>query len=111
MDEYRIFYSEKDRGYIALHNNRENLSGFGETPEEALKELLIVHGLLVKDPKPEVKILRDLTLGELQEDCEKHTGNCTLCKYHSFCKESFDVSPSFIDLDQEIEVKEGKVYY
>ena len=36
-----IFYSKEDGGYIATVPGIEGLSAFGETEEEALKELLI----------------------------------------------------------------------
>ena len=36
-----IFFSEDDEGYIADIPDFEYCSAFGETPEEALKELLI----------------------------------------------------------------------
>jgi predicted RNase H-like HicB family nuclease len=37
-----IFYSEEDGGYIADIPDLEACSAFGETPEQALKELEIV---------------------------------------------------------------------
>ncbi len=41
MSDYHIniFYSEEDGGYIADIPDLESCSAFGETPEEALKEL------------------------------------------------------------------------
>jgi len=43
MKDYHInvFYSEEDRGYIADIPDLKYCSAFGETPEEALKEVLI----------------------------------------------------------------------
>jgi len=34
-----IFYSEEDGGYIAIAPDLKGFSAFGETPQEALKEL------------------------------------------------------------------------
>lgn len=36
-----IFYSEEDEGYIAVVPDLPGCSAFGETPEEALKEIQI----------------------------------------------------------------------
>ena len=43
MSDYHIniFYSEEDGGYIADIPDLDSCSAFGETPEEALKELEI----------------------------------------------------------------------
>lgn len=43
MKDYHInlFYSEEDEGYIADIPDLKHCSAFGETPEEALKEVLI----------------------------------------------------------------------
>ncbi|MEI0563622.1 type II toxin-antitoxin system HicB family antitoxin [Brachyspira pulli] len=35
----KIFYSEEDEGYIALSEELDNISSFGATEEEALKEI------------------------------------------------------------------------
>lgn len=35
-----VFYSEEDNGYIADIPDLEHCSAFGDTPEEALKEVL-----------------------------------------------------------------------
>lgn len=35
-----IFYSEEDGGYIALVPDLKGCSAFGETPQEALRELM-----------------------------------------------------------------------
>jgi len=40
-----IFYSEDDEGYIATVPDLKGCSAFGETPEEALKEVLIAQEL------------------------------------------------------------------
>ena len=44
MRDYHIniFYSEEDGGYIADIPDLKNCSAFGETPEEALREIEIV---------------------------------------------------------------------
>lgn len=36
-----VFYSAEDRGYIADVPDLKSCSAFGETPEEALREVLI----------------------------------------------------------------------
>ena len=43
MKDYHInvFYSEEDEGYIADIPDLKNCSAFGETPEEALHEVLL----------------------------------------------------------------------
>ena len=43
MQDYHIniFYSDEDEGYIADIPDLKFCSAFGETPEEALKEVLI----------------------------------------------------------------------
>ncbi len=37
----RIFWSEEDKTYIAIVEELEGCSAFGDTPEEALKEVQI----------------------------------------------------------------------
>ena len=43
MKDYHInvFYSEEDEGYIADIPDFKHCSAFGETPEDALREILI----------------------------------------------------------------------
>lgn len=43
MKDYHInvFYSEEDKGYIADIPDLKQCSAFGETPEEAVREVLI----------------------------------------------------------------------
>ena len=43
MKDYHInvFYSEEDEGYIADIPDLKHCSAFGETPEDALREVLI----------------------------------------------------------------------
>jgi predicted RNase H-like HicB family nuclease len=47
MRDYHIniFYSDEDGGYIADIPDLPNCSAFGETPEEALRELQIAKSL------------------------------------------------------------------
>jgi predicted RNase H-like HicB family nuclease len=47
MKDYHIdiFYSEEDEGYIANIPDLRFCSAFGDTPEEALKEVLIAKSL------------------------------------------------------------------
>ncbi|MDP6779478.1 MAG: type II toxin-antitoxin system HicB family antitoxin [Candidatus Latescibacteria bacterium] len=42
MKDYHVnvFYSEQDQGYVADIPDLEHCSAFGETPEEALREVL-----------------------------------------------------------------------
>ena len=53
MQDYHIniFYSEDDEGYIADIPDLKFCSAFGETPEEALKELLIAQKLWLEEAK------------------------------------------------------------
>ena len=44
-DEIKIFFSADDKGYIAIKGENKNISGFGVTPQDALKELLIAIAL------------------------------------------------------------------
>ena len=46
-----IFYSEEDEGYIAVVPELPGCSAFGETPEEALKEVKIAIELWIKAAK------------------------------------------------------------
>lgn len=63
MKDYTIvvFYSEEDGGYIADIPDLEVCSAFGQTPEEAMKEVQIAKKLWLEsaqehgDPIPEPK--------------------------------------------------------
>ena len=44
----KVFYSEEDEGYIAVVPELPGCSAFGETPEEALKEVKIAIELWIK---------------------------------------------------------------
>ena len=48
-----IFYSEEDEGYIAVVPELPGCSAFGETPEEALKEVKIAIELWIETAKKE----------------------------------------------------------
>lgn len=50
MRDYHIniFYSEEDDGYIADIPDLEPCSAFGETPEEALKQVQIARALWIE---------------------------------------------------------------
>jgi len=48
-----IFYSEDDEGYIAVVPELPGCSAFGETEEEALKEVKIAIELWIKTAKKE----------------------------------------------------------
>jgi predicted RNase H-like HicB family nuclease len=57
MKDYHIniFYSEEDEGYIADIPDLRFCSAFGETPEEALKEVLIAKAEGKPIPLPQYK--------------------------------------------------------
>ncbi len=44
-----IFYSEEDNGYIADTPDLKNCSAFGDTPQEALQEMLIAQRLWLEE--------------------------------------------------------------
>ena len=53
MKDYHIniFYSEEDEGYIADVPDLKNCSAFGETPEQALSEVLSAKSLWLESAK------------------------------------------------------------
>ena len=53
MQEYHIniFFSNEDGGYIADVPDLKNCSAFGETPQEALNEVLIAQKLWIDEAK------------------------------------------------------------
>ena len=53
MNHYHIniFYSEDDGGYIADTPDLKNCSAFGDTPQEALSEMLIAQKLWLEEAK------------------------------------------------------------
>jgi len=57
MERYKysieIFYSEEDRGYIALAPELPGCSAFGETEEEALREIKIAIDLWLETAQKE----------------------------------------------------------
>ena len=54
VDEKGItFYSEEDECYIAIIPGIDGLSAFGDTPEDALKELKIAYRLWISTFKEE----------------------------------------------------------
>lgn len=57
MKDYHIniFYSEEDEGYIADIPDLRFCSAFGETPEEALKEVLIAKSAWLETARAEGK--------------------------------------------------------
>jgi predicted RNase H-like HicB family nuclease len=57
MADYHIniFYSEEDGGYIADIPDLEACSAFGETPEEALKEVQVAKSLWLEAARGESK--------------------------------------------------------
>jgi len=67
-----IFYSEEDEGYIAVVPELPGCSAFGETPEEALKEVKIAIELWIKAAKEMGKeIPRPMGKDLLKEFVEK----------------------------------------
>jgi predicted RNase H-like HicB family nuclease len=57
MKDYHIniFYSEEDEGYIADIPDLKFCSAFGETPEEALKEVLLAKSVWLDVARAEGK--------------------------------------------------------
>ena len=57
MKDYHIniFFSEEDRGYIADIPDLPHCSAFGETPEQALAEVLKAKSLWIEAAKAEGK--------------------------------------------------------
>lgn len=57
MKDYHInvFYSEEDEGYIADIPDLKYCSAFGETPEEAVREVLIAKAAWLETAKAEEK--------------------------------------------------------
>ncbi|HLZ57964.1 MAG TPA: type II toxin-antitoxin system HicB family antitoxin [Ktedonosporobacter sp.] len=57
MKDYliNIFYSEEDEGYIADIPDLRFCSAFGETPEEALKEVLLTKAAWLEAAQAEGK--------------------------------------------------------
>ena len=53
MNKYHInvFYSEDDEGFIADIPDLRFCSAFGETPEEALKELMVAQKLWLEEAR------------------------------------------------------------
>jgi predicted RNase H-like HicB family nuclease len=68
MKDYNIniFYSEEDGGYIADIPNLEVCSAFGETPEEALRQVEIAKETwLLRQPMLKVNRSRSPGIGQL----------------------------------------------
>lgn len=57
MKDYHIniFYSEEDEGYIADIPDLKYCSAFGDTPEEALREVLIAKSVWLEAARAEGK--------------------------------------------------------
>ena len=57
MKDYHIdiFYSEEDEGYVADIPDLPYCSAFGETPEEALREILIAKEVWIESARAENK--------------------------------------------------------
>ena len=53
MKDYHIniFYSEDDNGYIADTPDLKNCSAFGETPQQALEEMLVAQKLWLDEAR------------------------------------------------------------
>lgn len=59
MKDYHIniFYSQEDEGHIADTPDLTYCSAFGETPEEALQEVLIAKSAFLKTVKEKEKLM------------------------------------------------------
>lgn len=51
----KVFYSEEDKGFIAVVTNLSGCSAFGETEEEAIKQVKVAQKLWLKIAKEEGK--------------------------------------------------------
>ena len=53
MKDYHIniFYSEEDNGYIADTPDLKNCSAFGDTPQQALEEMLVAQKLWLDEAR------------------------------------------------------------
>ena len=61
MKDYHIniFYSEQDQGYIADIPDLKSCSAFGETPEQALEEVLLAKKSWLESAKSNGKPIPD----------------------------------------------------
>ncbi|MFB2918801.1 type II toxin-antitoxin system HicB family antitoxin [Aerosakkonema funiforme] len=55
VDRINVFYSKEDEGYIADIPDLKYCSAFGETPEEAVREVLIAKAAWLETAKVEGK--------------------------------------------------------
>jgi len=71
MDKYRysieIFYSDEDQGYVALAPELPGCSAFGETEEEALREIKIAIDLWLEAAEKEGREIPQPTGRELMK--------------------------------------------
>lgn len=53
MKDYHIniFYSDEDEGYIADIPDLKNCSAFGDTPNEALQQVLVAQKIWIEEAK------------------------------------------------------------
>ncbi len=49
----KVFYSEEDKGFIAVITDLPRCSAFGETEEEAIREVKVAEGLWIKTARKE----------------------------------------------------------
>ena len=59
MSDYHInvFYSDQDRGYVADIPDLKYCSAFGETPEEAVREVMLAKAAWLEVARAEGKIV------------------------------------------------------
>lgn len=60
-EKIEIFYSEEDEGYIAVAPELAECSAFGETEEEALKEIKVAIDLFLATAKKDLREIPRLT--------------------------------------------------
>jgi len=68
-----IFYSEEDEGYIAVAPELPGCSAFGETEEEALKEIKVAIELWLQVAQKEGRKIPQPLEKELLKDILSHT--------------------------------------
>ncbi len=70
-----IFYSEEDEGYIAVVPELPGCSAFGETEEEALKEIKVAIDLWLETAKKDGREIPKPTGKELLKTLVEELGN------------------------------------
>ncbi len=77
-----IFYSEEDEGYISVAPELPACSAFGETEEEALKEIKIAIDLWLETAKKEGREIPKPTGKELLRTVVEELGSFRVARSH-----------------------------